>query len=282
MSRRLFCRLALLVCCSALTLGAARAQGIGLDHISVGPILVHDHVRFDLHLHVKNDPYPHETKEGYEYDGMDWAAAVQWHWGRIPLVSTLRATPVSRLHPAYDQDTDFEPTTDSTHGNTGLAHSRTFALTQQIPVSPSISYTLGFLRQWTRYHDVTTYDLNTNPSLPSHVYERLISEQAILYELRSGLDWTHTCTCAGWTTTGSAGAVPLTAIYLHNYIPVVLAATSALAYGATGSLSTAHPLGAWRIELRADGGWFHGYRADAGFQRRAYAFSFTLSPPRFW
>lgn len=263
---------------------AARAQGIGIDSIGFGPVALHDHVRFDLHLKVRGDVYPHETKEAYDYDGVDLQAAMRWHWAGIPLISTLRVTPASRLHPAYDQDTDFEGSTNFTHGNAGLARSRTFALEQQMALnsSKSVHLDIAFLRQWTRYRQVTTYDLNSNPGLPSNTYSRLISEQAILYELRTGATWTRVCACAGWTTTGTVGVFPLAAIFLHNYVPVVLAATSEPAYGGSANLSVTHRLGAWQLGWAGDGGWFHGYSHDGGFQRREYGLAFTLTPPRFW
>jgi len=279
--------LMLALCCARV----AAAQGTRVDYISFGPVAVHDHVRFDLHLKIRNDPYPHETKEAYDYDGVDWEATMGWHWAGVPLITTVRATPVARLHPAYDQDTDFEPGNNFTHGNAGQAPSRTFALEQQVPLTASrgltsrrgaLRYDFTFLRQWTRYRQVTTYDLNSNPSLPSNTYSRLISEQAIVYELRSGVTWNRVCACAGWTTTAHLGVVPLTAIFLHNYIPVVLAATSELAYGATAQLGVGHRLGAWRIGARGEGGWFHGYSHDGGFQRREYGVALTLTLPPFW
>lgn len=256
-------------------------QGIGVDHISAGPMAVHDHVVFDYHIPIKGDPFPHEVKEGYAYDGVDLMAAVGWHWGRAHLLTSLRLTPASRAHFAYDQDTDFKPGTDFTHGNAGPAKSRTFGLDQAFPLlhfrrAGEVGFDVGFLRQWTRYHRVTTYDLNTNPALPSNTYTRLISEQAIVYELRSSLTWAQQRRLGGWTARAKLGVTPVSAIFLRNYIPVVLAATSTEAYGGTAAIGLGHALGRWGVQISATAGRFNGYRAIEGFRREEYTLRLEL------
>lgn len=269
---------------AALALGL-RAQGLGVDAVAVGPMAVHDHVAFDYHLAVRNDPYPHETRESYAFDGVDLAAAVQWHWGRARFATALRVTPASRLHFAYDQDTDFMPGNASTHGNEGLAHSRTFAVDQTLPLArwPGyglLTWDIGFLRQWTRYHQVTTYDWNSNPALPSNTYTRLISEQAILYELRPSLDWESDRTFGAWQAGTKLSLTPLSAVFLHNYIPVVLAATSLQAWGGNLALGAGHRLGSWQARLIASAGVYNGYSSrTAGFRREDFSLRLELLPP---
>ena len=285
---RRFCTALLALSLAAGAAARAAAQGIGVDSVSVGPLAVHDHVAFDLHIPIKNDPYPHEVKQGYAFDGVDLAAAIHWHWGRLRLTTRLRVTPASRLHFAYDQDTDFEPATAFTHGDEGLAHSRTFGIAQTLPLwrPPAgwgaLAYRVTFLRQWTRYHAVTTYDLNTNPALPSTYYQRLISERAIIYELRSTLAWSGARRAGPWRLRGELGFTPLTSIFLRNYIPVVLAATSSEAYGANTVLSAARAWGGWRFTLRGTAGVYQGYRWIEGFSRQEYTLGLDIAPPRFW
>ncbi len=273
--------------CLGVALAGTRGwgQGVGVDQVEVGPLAVHDHVAFDYHIPIKNDPYPHEVKEGYAYDGVDVGVAIRWHWGRTRLKTQLRVTPASRLHFAYDQDTDFEPTTTFTHGDEGQAHSRTFGLKQQFPLGrlgkSRIEGELGFLRQWTRYHAVTTYDLNSNPTLPSNSYQRLIYERAILYELRMGLSAGRRWRVGNWEVGGKLGVVPLSSVFLHNYVPE-LAATSALAYGGTVGVEVERRVGGWGLELSGRAGQYHGYRAIEGFQRQEFALELEVAPPRFW
>ncbi|HVA63036.1 MAG TPA: hypothetical protein VNF74_04865 [Terriglobales bacterium] len=261
------------------------AQGVGVDQVQVGPLALHDHVAFDYHIPIKNDPFPHEVKEGYAFDGVDLGAAIRWHWGRTRLETQLRVTPASRLHFAYDQDTDFEPNTNFTHGDEGLAHSRTFGLKQEFPLmrlgKTQLGGALGFLRQWTRYHQVTTYDLNTNPALPSTFIQRLIYERAILYELRTGLSLARQWQLGGWEVGGKLGATPLTSIFLHNYVPE-LAATSAIAFGGTMEVEVQRRVGSWGLDLTGRAGQYHGYRAIEGFQRQEFALQLEVAPPRFW
>lgn len=266
----------------------AAAQGVGLDRISFGPLAVHDHAAIDLHIPIKNDPYPHEVKEGYAFDGVDLAAAIHWHWGVARLTTRLRVTPASRLHFAYDQDTDFEPNTNVTHGDAGMARSRTFGVEQSFPLFGlpagwgALRYRVNFLRQWTQYHTVTTYDLNSNPALPSTYYQRVIGERAIFYELRSTLAWSGARDAGPWRLRGELAYTPLTSILLHNYIPVVLAATSSEAYGVSTALGAGRRWGAWRFTLRGTAGIYQGYRWIEGFKRQEFTLALAIAPPRFW
>jgi hypothetical protein len=273
----------------ALSLGPrAAAQNVGLDRISVGPVAVHDHIAFDLHIPIQNDPYPHEVKEGYAFDGVDLGATLHWHWGRSRFTTRFRVTPASRLHWAYDQDTDFKPATAFTHGDAGYARGRTFAIAQSFPEwrAPAgrgaLRYRLSFVRQATSYHSVTTYDLNTNPALPSTSYQRVIGERAIVYELRSTVAWLGTRQAGPWQLHGELGFTPLASILLHNYIPVVLAATSSEAYGASTTLSAGRDWDGWRIAVRGTAGIYQGYRWIEGFSRQEFTFGLSVSPPRFW
>lgn len=276
-------RLLLLVClCSTLVAAqGGQAQPLG-DALQFGALAVHDHIAFNYHFRVKNDPFPHQTKEGYAFDGVDAVAALHWHWGDAHLTTTLRATPISRSHFAYDQDTDFMPGNDFTHGNAGPARSRTLGLDQSFALTRSGHWAadLGFLRQWTRYHQVTTYDLNTNPALPSNIFSRLISERAIVYEVRPSLTWTTQSRHRAWATGAAFSATPLTEVFLRNYIPVVLAATSLSAYGGSATLAAAHALGGWTAQVGAGAGWYQNYGGTYGFRRQEFSLRLLLSPSR--
>ena len=272
-----------MVCC---LLGAGRlsGQGIGIDRVEIGPVAVHDHVAFDFHIRVKGDPYPHEFKQGYGFDGVDAVASVYWHWGRAPLLTSVRVTPVSRSHFAYDQDSDTKPNTISTHGNAGLARSRSFELDQVLPVGESwfwrhVTYHFGLLRQWTRYHQVTTYDLNTNPALPSNTYTRLISERAIIYNLSASIAVGGERQVGGWRAAANLDLTPMSAVFLRNYIPVVLAATSTEAFGASVVVALSHPVGSWDIQLLGSAGRYRGYHAREGFRREVYTAGVEIVPP---
>ncbi|HEY7856342.1 MAG TPA: hypothetical protein VIC32_07855 [Terriglobales bacterium] len=267
---------------AALLPATVIAQGVGLDRIAVGPIGIHDHVVFDYHFRVLNDPFPHEVKEGYAFDGADVGMAINWHWNKSQLQTRFRVTPASRTHFAYDQDTDFEPNTNFTHGNEGNAKSRTFGVGQSLPLFRlghwgAVGLDEDFLRQWTRYHRVTTYDLNSNPALPSNSFTRLISEQAIIYEVRSTLTLTERRQWAGWTAEVKLGATPASIVLLHNYIPVVLAATSTEVYGGSSHLAIGHGLGKWGAELLFDAGRYNSYHSIAGFRREQFSAEFLIS-----
>jgi hypothetical protein len=107
------------------------AAQVGVDSIAAGPVAIHDHVRIDFHAPVLNDPFPHEVIQGYAFDGADVGLTFEWHWGNTQLRTQVRATPVARSHFAFDQDTDFEPGTNFTHGNAGTARSRTLQHTHK-------------------------------------------------------------------------------------------------------------------------------------------------------
>lgn len=264
--------------CLALLLLAAALPSQSVDALQFGVLAIHDHIAFNYHIPIKNDPFPHQVKEGYAFDGADAIAALHWHWGATRLVTALRVTPASRTHFAYDQDTDFMSGNDFTHGNEGFARSRTFGLDQSFSLSPHLSTDLGFLRQWTRYHQVTTYDLNTNPALPSNIVQRLISERAVVYELRPGLVWTERRQVGAWSTGAAFSVSPISEIFLRNYIPVVLAATSLSAYGGTATIATTRPFGSWKAELGASAGWYQNYGRAYGFRRQEFSLRLALSP----
>ena len=260
------------------------AQGLGVDRLSFGPVAVHDHVTFDLHIPILNDPYPHETREGYAFDGVDLEGAMAWHWGTSPLFTEVRVTPASRAHLAFDQDTDFEPTTNFTHGNQGPARSRTVAVEQRwglvrSPRLGAFGFQFDWERQWTRYHQVTTYDLNSNPALPSNVYTRLISERAIVYDLRMGMGWTGTRTLGNWQASLTAGVTPVERIWLANYVPVVKVVTSEPALGGTLGLALARRVGRWRFELAGDGERSRSLSSQMRFTRETYELQVLLTPP---
>lgn len=261
-----------------LSLLAASLVCQSLDSLQFGALAIHDHIAFNYHIPVKNDPFPHQVKEGYAFDGVDALAALHWQWGGSHFITALRVTPASRSHFAYDQDTDFMSGNDFTHGNAGPARSRTFGVDQSLSLSRHVSADLGFLRQWTRYHQVTTYDLNSNPTLPSNIYQRLISERAIVYELRPGLTWTGRYQWDRWSTGAAFSLNPISEVFLRNYIPVVLAATSLSAYGGAVTLATAHPLGCWTAQLGANAGWYQNYGHAYGFRREEFSLRLSLSP----
>lgn len=261
-----------------LSLLATALAGQSLDALQFGALAIHDHITFNYHIPIKNDPFPHQVKEGYAFDGVDALAALRWHWGGTRLTTALRATPASRTHFAYDQDTDFMPGNDFTHGNAGPARSRTFGLDQSLSLSRHISADLGFLRQWTRYHQVSTYDLNTNPALPSSINQRLISERAIVYELRPSVAWTGQRHWGDWSSGAALSLSPMSEVFLRNYIPVVLAATSLTAYGGAATVATAHRLGSWSAQLDATAGWYQNYGHAYGFRREEFSLRLSLSP----
>jgi len=265
----------------------AWAQAPKLDAIRFGPVAVHDHLEFDYHIPIKNDPFPHEVREGYGFDGVDLGLQANWHWRGAILATELRATPGARLHFAYDQDTDFEPATDSTHGNEGLARSRSVAFRQGLQLWRSrtgarAELSLGWERQWTRYHAVTTYDLNTNPALPSTFTQRDISERAVAYELRPGMRLADQRGWGAWRIAGWAEADPLDLVLLRNYIPVVEAATSAQGYGGALGFSADRPWGAWRLSLGANAGLERGWRWREQFSRQRFTLELQVAPPKFW
>lgn len=278
-SRGLFLVLALL-----LTGVTAWGQGIGIDSISAGPVAVHDHVRFDFHIRVKNDPYPHEFKEDYAYDGADVKVRVGWHWGETPLATSIQFSPAARSHFAFDQDTDFMPDTNSTHGDAGIARSRTVMLGQEIPLWSmgrlgKLGWHESFLMQRTRYGLVTTYDLNSNPSLPSTSYQRVITEQANVYELRSTLELGKTVTHHHWNAGVLGGATPLSQILLHNYVPN-LAATSTEAYGFSGRVFVGSRIGGMGWTLGGNAGWYNSYHSIQGFRREVFSVDLMITPWR--
>ncbi|MGH9481651.1 MAG: hypothetical protein ACRD1L_06130 [Terriglobales bacterium] len=271
----------------AMAAPALLGQGMGVDQVRLGPVALHDHVGFDYHIPIANDPFPHQVREGYGYDGVDLGVAVDWHWGASQLQTLLRITPVARSHFDYDQDTDFEPSTAVTHGDAGFARGRSFGVDQSVTwlhfgSNTTLLLGFGFLRQWTRYHQVSTYDLNSNPSLPSQTVQRLISERAIVYQLEPSLSWRQQRAWGGWTGTGQVGVAPLTEVLLHNYIPTTLAATSTTAYGVIGTLALQHRLGEWSIKLGGSAAFDHSYGSLEGFYRQQFALRFELAPPRFW
>jgi len=253
-------------------------QGLHLDSIAVGPLLIHDHVRFDFHIPVLDDPFPHEFIQGYGYDGADLGITADYHWQRRPWRTTLRITPASRRHFAFDQDTDFRPGTNFTHGNAGDAKSRTFGIGQSLPLVALgrwgwLSYQFDYTRQWSRFHDVTTYDLNSNPALPSNRYIRVIGEHVIVHELRSTLLWSLAHAGHAWDSSADFGATPLTGITLKNYIPVILATDIAKAYGGNTRLTLTRHLGAsWGLRLAGEAGWYNSYQSSHGFRREVFGF----------
>src|SRR6185437_9833632 len=93
----------------------ALGQSFRVESLRFGPVAVHDHLEFDYHIPIKGDPFPHEVREGYGYDGVDLELRVDWRWRGAALWTVLRGTPHSRLHFDYDQDTDFEHGTNATH-----------------------------------------------------------------------------------------------------------------------------------------------------------------------
>lgn len=262
--------------------GSALAQGIGIDSISAGPVAVHDHVQFDFHIRVRNDPYPHEFKEGYAYDGGDVSMRLGWHWGETPLATNIQFSPTARGHFAFDQDTDFKPDTNFTHGDAGIAGSRTIMVSQQFPLWSlgflgKLGWNESFLSQRTRYGLVTTYDLNSNSSLPSNSYQRTIPEQANLYELRSTLELGKQGTWKRWHAGMTFGMTPLSQILLHNYVPD-LAATSTEAYGFSDHLFLSRRAAGIGWELGGDAGWYNSYHSIKGFRREVFSVDLAITP----
>lgn len=258
------------------------AQGIGIDSISAGPVAVHDHVRFDFHIRVQNDPYPHEFKEDYAYDGADVKLRIGWHWGETPLATSVQFSPAARSHFASDQDTDFKPGTNFTHGDAGIAKSRTLQFSQELPLWSlgrfgKLGWNESFLIQRTQYGLVTTYDLNSNSSLPSNSYQRIIPEQANVYELRSTLELGKRLKRRSWQTGVLGGATPLSQILLHNYVPN-LAATSTEAYGFSGRVFAGSQIGGIEWILGGNAGWYNSYHSIKGFRREVFSVDLTVTP----
>lgn len=265
-------RLGLVLLCATPGLFALQ---FGLDQVSAGPLWVHDHVSFAFHQPALNDPFPHEFKQGYGFDGGDLGLAFRWHWSGFHARTWLRVSPASRTHWAYDQDTDLRPTTDATHGNEGYAKSRTFGIGQELPLAGvgrlgAAIFQFDFLRQWTRYHAVTTYDLNSNPALPSVVYSRLISERAIVYELRPAVALRQSFALGGWRIEQTGSLAPVEMISLHNYIPVVLAVSSTTGYGWGEDFAVTRGLGAATVRLSGVARWENGYGRAKFFRREEF------------
>ena len=243
---------------------------------------MHDHVRFDFHIPVKNDPYPHEFKEGYAYDGVDLGIRLAWHWGHSPLITRFRISPVARSHFAFDQDTDFKPGTNSTHGDAGIANSRTFAITQELPWwnlgrLGRISLNESFLSQPTQYGLVTTYDLNSNPALPSSQYQRVITEQANVYELRTTVTLTKALRLEHWELGNTAGTTPIAEIMLHNYVPL-LAATSTEAYGFVDRAWIARRIGGIGVQLSGQAASYNSFHSIEGYRRQVFSVELDITP----
>ncbi len=263
---------------------AAWAQGIGIDTVSAGPVAVHDHARFDFHIRVQNDPYPHEFKEDYAYDGADVKLRLGWHWGETPLATSIQFSPAARGHFAFDQDTDFKPGTNFTHGDAGIARSRTILISQEVPLwrvghLGRLAWNESFLVQRTHYGLVTTYDLNSNPSLPSSSYQRIIPEQANVYELRSTLELARTVVRHGWQAGVIGGATPVSQVLLHNYVPE-LAATSTEAYGFSGRMFVGSRIGGMGWVLGGNAGWYNSYHSIKGFRREVFSVDLLITPWR--
>lgn len=282
-------RVPLLALSVALSLSATNlhGQGLGLDGWSAGPLLLHDHVTFAFHQPALGDPYPHEFKQGYAFDGADLQLRLRWRWDGLKLGTTLRVTPASRAHWAYDQDTDFRPGDDFTHGNAGVAKSRTFGLGQSLRLGRvgglgEASLEFDFLRQWTRYHAVTTYNLNSDPSLPSQVFPRLISERAIVYEYRPGLALRRARARGKWTFAARGEFDPISLISLDNYIPVILATSSTTGFGGGVDLEAARRWGGWRISLAAGAREEGSYAPAKHFQREEFALSLGVGRVVAW
>ncbi len=275
---------------------AARAQGLGVDHWFAGVEAVHDHVAFSFYQPALNDPYPHRVQEGYAFDGPDLVFGLRWHWRRSHWFTELRLTPAARSHRAYDQDSNFIPAGPAgpadqfTHGDEGYARGRTFALAQQFPAWHlgrrsrwgSLAYRMGLLRQFTRYHAVTTYNLNSNPALPAMSFSRLISERAIIYELRNSLLWRQHWSRGRWRWRGTLGLEPLVGVWLRNYIPVVAATSQTQAYGASAALAATRfftPARRWGLRLAATADEESGYNPRKAFRRETFALRLQLQGP---
>ncbi len=273
--RRLGC--VILLACGAVSLPGQ----IRLNRISVGMMAVHDHVHIDFHGPVLHDPYPHEFQQGYAYDGVDLIASAYWSWGRYRQITRLRISPGTHSHFAYDQDTDFMPNNRFTHGDAGITTNRTFALSQWDEFQSlgrwgELGMTAGFSRQAAQYHQVLTYDLNSNPALPSREYYRPSPERAILYELRGGFGWRGGPRHRHWALRAHFNLTPLDQVLLHNYVPE-LAATSTLAYGFGGGLDYRVRLGDWLLTTGGDATGFNSYGPTHSFNRQIYSLHVTLA-----
>ena len=263
-----------------LCLPAALLAQIHLDRISAGIVAVHDHAAFDYHMLVRNDPYPHETKEGYAFDGAELVLRLHWDWQGARLLTRFQFSPARRSHFAYDQDTDFKGNTNSTHGDEGQALSRTLAVTQRMGLITSRRWgqfwgQIGFWDQPTRYGEGVTFDLNSNPALPSSSYTRVIPEQANIHEIRFGLGWSYAGRWGGWRWRESLTGVPVTSIRLINLIPNQIV-TSLLAYGGQASLSIFRPIGLQArrprgLRLALQAGRYDSFGPVMGFRREVFA-----------
>ncbi|MGH9535319.1 MAG: hypothetical protein ACRD2E_10700 [Terriglobales bacterium] len=277
-----------------LSAPTARAQGLGIDRWFAGIEQVHDHATIAFQQPALNDPYPHLVREGYAFDGADLILGLRWHWDRGHWLTRVRVTPAARPHWAYDEDTDFRPGDQFTHGDEGYARSRTFGISQQFPAwhlggsaRPgggwgSLAFRLGLERQFTRYHAVTTYNLNSNPALASMSFQRLISERAVLYELRSTAHWQRRWRRGRLRYRGTLGITPLAGVWLRNYIPVVEATSQTQAYGFRAALNAGLRFGhaaAWGLRLGASADWENGYNPQKYFRREVFALRLQLSGP---
>jgi hypothetical protein len=238
-----------------------------LDSLSIGTMAVHDHVRFDFHDRVSNDPYPHEFMQGYAFDGADLESRIAWHWGMQPLVTTLRVTPVARHHFAFDQDIDYHPAVYM-HGDAGDARSRTFGIEQQLPLARRLDFDFNFVRQWSRFHDVTTFDITP---FSSNVYERTISERAVVHEIASGAIYRLPLIDGRWRVVSETRADPLGIVWLDNYVPVIHDRNSAMSFDLLERLRSSHPVGnRWQIALTGEAGWGHSYSEIHKFYREQF------------
>ncbi len=261
-------------------LGLNLPAQIGLDRVSAGLMLEHDHVHFDFHIPVLHDPYPHEFQQGYGYDGVDLVAGLRWHWDAARQITRFRLSPGAQDHFGYDQDTDYEPNTTATHGDAGTTSNHTFVFSQWSQLGRLRHWgdwgmEGGFLRQSARYHEILTYDLNSNPLLPSHEYYRSSPERAIIYELRLGLGWRGQIRKPGWSIHSNFNLLPIDQVLLHNYIPEPVA-TATLAYGFGGGLILQFDLGKWRLKTGIEAKGTNSYTPTHSFNRQLYAFQLAV------
>lgn len=263
--------------------GALWAQGIGLDQISAGPVDLHDHIRFNFHIPIENDPYPHQFIQDYAFDGVDLMAHIDWHWQNAHFQTGIRVTPEPRNHFAFDQDTDFEPNTDFTHGDSAIARSRTFGIDQLFPEWGigrwgHVAFSTGLLRQFTHFGYGTTYNLNSNPALPSSSYTNVIGETAIVYQINTTAALIEQQTHGSWRLGSATAVTPLSSVLLHNYIPERVS-TEALAYGGTETLNASRRVDGWELRIIGSAGRTIGYRVIEGFWRETFAAGVELGPP---
>ncbi len=265
-----------------LACGAVSLLGqIRLNRISVGMMAVHDHVHIDFHGPVLHDPFPHEFQQGYAYDGEDLMASAYWSWGKSRQITRLRISPGTHSHFAYDQDTDFMPQNRFTHGDAGITTNRTFMLSQWDEFESlgrwgELGMTAGYLRQAAQYHQVLTYDLNSNPALPSREYYRPSPERAILYELRGGFGWRGGPQHRNWAQRAPLNNPPLGQGRLAQYVPG-LAATATPAVGVGGGLDYRVRLGNWILTTGGDAAGTNSYGPTHSFNRQVYSLHVTLA-----